>query len=109
MISVLFVKPSPYPFYPNVKHRLKHSSPVSNIRVAGRRLLKRVELVTHKNTQHIVFNKKWGCGFKKIVLRIFYIEYLSIFGGDFAPIVVKLWGCLLCLFCGLGSLVNLVY
>jgi len=42
MISVLFVKPSPYPFYPNVKHRLKHSSPVSNIRVAGRRLLKRV-------------------------------------------------------------------
>jgi hypothetical protein len=74
MISVLFVKPSPYPFYPNVKHRLKHSSPVSNIRVAGRRLLKRVELVTHKNTQHIVFNKKWGCGFKKIVLRIFYIE-----------------------------------
>jgi hypothetical protein len=94
MISVLFVKPSPYPFYPNVKHRLKHSSPVSNIRVAGRRLLKRVELVTHKNTQHIVFNKKWGCGFKKIVLRIFYIEYFSTFGGEIVPIVVRIVGLL---------------
>jgi hypothetical protein len=33
------------------------------------------------------------------VLRIFYIEYFSTFGGDFAPIVVRIawllvmWGC----------------
>jgi hypothetical protein len=42
-----------------------------------------------KNAQHIVFNLKWICSFKKIVLRIFYIEYFSAFAGDFAPIVVR--------------------
>ena len=27
--------------------------------------------------------------FRKIVLRIFYIEYFSTFAGDFAPIVLR--------------------
>ncbi len=52
-------------------------------------LIKCIELITHKNTQNIVFNRKWFYSFKKIVLRIFYIEYFSTFGGDFAPIVVR--------------------
>ncbi len=50
-------------------------------------LCKCVEPTTRKNTQNIDFNRKLVCSFKKIVLRIFYIEYLSTFGGDFAPIV----------------------
>jgi hypothetical protein len=51
--------------YQDARHSMPHSNRASNIRAAGQRLIKRVELVTHKNTQHIVFNKKWGCGFKK--------------------------------------------
>ena len=36
----------------------------------------------------------WVCSLIKIVLRKFYIEYFSTFGGNFAPIVEKcLVGC----------------
>jgi hypothetical protein len=52
-------------------------------------LFKRAELIKHKITQHIDFNRKWVSSFKKIVLRFFYIEYFSTFGGDFAPIVLR--------------------
>jgi hypothetical protein len=66
MISVLFVKPSPHPFYPNVKHRLKHSSPASNSRAAGRGQIKHVGLILNKNTQPIEFTMEIGsAAFKK--------------------------------------------
>ena len=52
----------------NVKHRLKHSSPVSNSRAAGLLRLKRAELVLF-NLLNLILN--WVCNFKKIVLRNF--------------------------------------
>ena len=38
--------------------------------------------------------RDWVCSFRKTVLRKFYIEYFSTFGGDFAPIVVRIVGLL---------------
>jgi hypothetical protein len=38
--------------------------------------------------------RNWIYSFKKIVLRIFQIEYFSTFAGDFAPIVVRIAGLL---------------
>ena len=50
-LKVIFIKHISFNNFhhtPNVKHRLKHLSPASNTRAAGRRLVKRVELITHK-------------------------------------------------------------
>ncbi len=46
-----------------------------------------------------IYYGNWVCSFKKIVLRIFYIEYFSTFGGDFAPIVVRNCGVGCCVGC----------
>ena len=54
------------PSYPNVKHRLKHSSPASNSRAAGRGQIKHVGLILNKNTQPIEFTMEIGsAAFKK--------------------------------------------
>jgi hypothetical protein len=50
VILLFIIHPTSIPTQlPNIKHRLKHSSPASNIRAAGRRLAKHAELITHKN------------------------------------------------------------
>ena len=53
------------PSYPNVKHRLKHSSRASNIRAAGRGQIKHAELITHKKFQLIEFTWKLGLQLQK--------------------------------------------